>query len=562
MSRNPTTRFGNQSQATFSSTLVHFAQTINRYLKSTHAKNKPVTDNTELFDLLEKNTFDFSNPQSFREFIESPAGQKIKALISTNEHAKQLSQKMQHSMYQELLHQEFRFKIFLIKRILMRLHALGILQNINEELNSKMLIHAKNNTLLTAGSKNKPSFEGIEELLEECDKTLHYYQNEIDFIDQRDKDLELIITNLLEQQHELTYKHHEYTMSLAELETKIEHLESLSIEHLEHYITQLENQLHLQTQQVIDLLDKGDTQSEKDARSLLNKQNALNLQLANLYDLHSYKTDAKTFYNTHGQVVNTLSEANFVLNKGLKIVIKDNAHYLLSDHQDFDQISQQDKTDALERYNRSKHELSTVNVSVKNTMILETGFFKQRIKEAQDEKEGNQSEKKELQHKIVLIQSVRATLLEVNSDLEQINAREQQLNLTPKFTPSVTKSPDKSEHANLVIQAIHTASAKNKQIHSKYIYNTIEHMYPSATLQNQLKDLLKEELQKLNIAIIPSTTPIPHTTMRSLLENLARFGGNPYNPAVSPIPSPVNSAKPKKEESYAPSPFNMRPLPK
>lgn len=61
---------------------------------------------------------------------------------------------------------------------------------------------------------------------------------------------------------------------------------------LDREISSLERQIDRMSQHVFDELDKG---NEKEARKILNEQNALNLQLASLKDIKSKLGNEKVF---------------------------------------------------------------------------------------------------------------------------------------------------------------------------------------------------------------------------------------------------------------------------
>ena len=141
-------------------------------------------------------------------------------------------------------------------------------------------------------------------------------------------------------------------------------------------------EIHDQTDQITELLNSGKPEDEKKARQLTMKQNALNLKLMGLRDLHLEKDKKVRYFNAEGQTHHadgtTISrqEAMFVVPFLKKIVKKDNKYYLIAANEE---LTPANERDGEASFKKSKSELMSFTAAIQHTIKSEKEFHVGRM---------------------------------------------------------------------------------------------------------------------------------------------------------------------------------------
>lgn len=501
--------------------------------------------------------FGFKNINDLKTFLLSPAGDTFKAELSAKIALDKTFQEQQRLELQEQAKMHSRIKIHLLLWLMEKKgEAAEQLKEIIIEQNEKALKQS------SAKPPQKPS--DPVKANKELKQALTDYDTRLSESLEKHDQLTEQLTRLKQQKAALESKHEVYRASLDELENAHDQHEELNPDELNDTIKTLEDKIHSQTEQITALLDNNKPGNEEEAHTLLNKQNALNLQLASLYDLRSKQQGEKVFFNAEGKPVSSQKDADFVVSNKKKIVEKDGKYYLLNSG---DELTAANKDQAALDFNNSKHELMSVKKSVENTIQLEKDFhnFDKRIEEVD-------AEKLEIENQIKLMQSVRSTLTQPSDSIEQEAP-------TPRPMPSSSKVASRTvAHAAapvFVMSFIETqlpSIFNKKRISSKFLFDKVDELVKKPQNAEDIKKLLRKTLDKLGLGTIPSLSPLPHFTMESLIKYMPVFGANPNK---FDIPSPMQSPKdtpeapklqittPKLEPEPGPEPeriFNPTPF--
>lgn len=532
--------------------------------------------------------FGFKNPNDLKNFLLTPAGDTIKGEIATEIGNKEAEEEQRIFELREEEKRKHNLKahlmLFLIEK---KGHATSQLRELIEEQNQHAIHHSKQATNPAPKQSTEPNVnKELQDAIRSYDNAIKDYQEQHKELSATEQELSEQIETLEKQQTALEDKHAIYQQSLTEFETASEQYEQMSPEERDMLITAMETDIEAQTEGITKLLDSGSPGSEEKARELLNEQNALNLQLAGLYDLRSQQLEEKVFYNANGQIAPSQNDAMFTVPKDKKIVKQGNQYYLLNSNENLNDLSKEDQAQASARFENTKHELMSVKKSVENTLSLEKEFhnFDERIDKTSQQHSETHAEKMQLENQIKLLQSVRATLAQPGVDSEQDS---------PKPTPTLSgkaRSASMPQTAPASVMGFARSFLldflpnKDKTISTKQLDERIDKKAANPKDAKEIRDFFKKALASLHLGQIPPLAPLPQTTMNSLLQHMARFGANPYKDGLTPLQSPMDSKglapqipspqklaydsveipqlkKPeKKVESAAPKPFNPTPF--
>ena len=356
-----------------------------------------------------------------------------------------------------------------------------------------------------------------------------------------------------------------YSRNLVDMEQELDALDTLSEEELNLKIEELENQIHAQTSEVMTALELDD---EMGAKKLLHAQTALNFKLANLLDLRATRANQKFLFDEEGNPVPSAKQAKFVLEPNQKVIKQDDKFYLLKENQDINQLSMEEKLLAEQAFKKSEPSILVVKNTVTLSLKAEKEFhnFDKKREDITNAKEINSTQQRELQNSIRTMQSARE---EMRLTLEKVATGELKLQeVLPKNNPanfptapisalkfldSIPLMPKNFFYTNFAKKVDEFAQDENNK------GNKID--------PREIKDYFKKALRLLGLGTIPSLSPLPETTMKSLLENMPRFGANSYKPQVTPLPSPMETTSPLKAPldsqtpAFNPTPTKTTPTP-
>lgn len=345
--------------------------------------------------------------------------------------------------------------------------------------------------------------------------------------------------NLHKQKARLNNKHDLFLNQMAAFHEQIESYELLSDEELDTQMNEIEEELHRQTEVILDILDSNEPGSEDKARELLDQQVALNLDLAQLKDIRSQRAQQKSFYDANGVEVPSAKEATFIVNNDKKVINKDGQYYLVKKEDKVEDMTKEQLAKASSDFQKAEHEISTVSKAVTKTLKMEKEFHNldQRLDDVSAKTQAKRDEKMNLENKIVLLQSVKASFVQQNPGIE--------LDAAPKPTPTASgKTPAPSMALPPPPQSVIKISHKVIPFFSFSSKRAFDEINDDKTLnkkdKKEVTDYFTKLLKSLGVGKILSLAPLPDTTMQSLLQHMSRFGAVQSKPGVSTEKGPLD----------------------
>lgn len=263
------------------------------------------------------------------------------------------------------------------------------------------------------------------------------------------------ISNVLEKTTKLTTKYDVYGDALNESTPSFYENTETNDEDIQKKIDQLTTEIDRLADSVNDLLIQD---RDEEARELLNKQNALNLQVGMLKDLQAVKGTSKQqkyFADENGHPIDNRSQGNtpqptpfkesaFVLTVGEKLIKQPDGYYLLKQGEDWNTVKDnpERKEQARQHYERSKHEIMNVKNVVEANRKLEFRFVYDEAEDLNNKLQQNQSEKRALKLQLVQIQVAKT---QVQRLLDQPELRPD----APKPKPTATAKSDLAKNTTL-----------------------------------------------------------------------------------------------------------------
>jgi effector protein LidA len=536
--------------------------------------------------------FGFKNPGDLKIFLLSPAGETVKAEIGTQLAQEEAIKEEQRFEQQEQAKLHSLIKIHLLLWLMAEDdNADKALRELANEQNAKLLT-LNNQPSKAAHHETQPHDfnKELQQALTSYNEKIRQNQLEHANLVEAENDLEHQINALAQQKTNFENKSEEYTASLDKFEQESEVHEQRDDTNLDQLISTMEKEMNDQTNEISRLLDQGSPEEEQLARELLNKQNALNLQLASLYDLRDQRKKKKLFFNEQGKQVERQKDAAYVVDNEHKIVRKNDKLYLLKSEENIDEISDDRLKEAGEQFEQHEHEFMSVKKAVKHSLDLENKFhnFDERLMEAQNKQQETAKAKTAIENQIRTLQSIRENL---SSEIAK-NVSTTKPSSTPKPTPGSTMpTPSMSKDSIIFAVKFLNPFMKKPDVSTDQLMHKFNKFYSKANENDkkkvnpeEIKDLLKRIINQLTLGQIPSFAPLPHSTMQSLLQNMERFGQSAYkvsaeisplqlamgqanmpeSPLQAPTDSPMNEpqAENKKEldQHIHPTPFSMDPF--
>ncbi|MDR3501517.1 MAG: hypothetical protein P4L79_02945 [Legionella sp.] len=532
--------------------------------------------------------FGLHNANQVKAFLSTSAGETVKTEIKAHVALDEAIEEQQMFELREQENLTQRIKAHLLLWIIEKKgHAASHLRELIEEQNTKAINQSKPDAKQQTKAPNESlkATEMLRQTLNNYNTAIKECEEQHELVSAEESQLTEEFENLHKQKVILDNKHELFMNQMAAFHEQIESYEQLSDEDLNTQMSQIEAELHRQTEVILDTLDSGEPGSEEKARELLDQQVALNLDLAQLKDIRSKRDKQKTFYDADGVEVPSAKEAAFIIGNDKKVVNKDGQYYLVKKEDNINEMTKEQLAQASSDFQKAEHEISTVSKAVTKTLKMEKAFHNldQRIDDVSAKTQEKRDEKMNLENKIVLLQSVKASFLQQNPGLEQEAA--------PKPTPTL------SGKAQSVSMPTPAPQAVIKITHTLIPFLSLGRRSPneiseeidkSQNLNNkekgQAKDYFSRLIKLLNLGKIPSIAPLPETTMQSLLQHMSRFGVVQSKPGVStekgpldlqedvkmsppldgphakvgpkpPAPKPVNNPEEPEMKPFNPSPF-------
>lgn len=571
-------------------------------------KNEPSesakTHETTSVDL---SRFGLQTPGDVIQFLKTPAGETVRTeIIEQIAHEKEAQEKLQADAIEHTIFMHRLLAFFLMLFISERTDAAAYIKELTIQYNEKIMtdeakaIKESFSSTQTSDSRKKE----LTDILTHYDNAINQVKNKLQNNSTEQQSVQEMANKLDLQGLLLTSKYDQFNQSLMALEKSADMQNIVHIEHLQSQITELTDQVKGVTEEIEQLIKaeehekaavltaknnalKGQlgglhhmhtshlnliqnkiaelaegmlsqidemnrlaaANEDKQLMEVIQKHNAINLQIAELHDMHAVYKGDKCIYNAQGKPVTSFKDAEFILPKEYKIVEENGTHYLLKPGQNWNNVKEnpQQKNAAQQEYERTKQELIRVKNVVETNEGIEKKLHKERVNTNQKQLSTIHQQRLVLENQNKLLQSARAStqhLLDTGNFTRE----------APRPTPTMQSTP----HAPKTSQSAATLFYRD-QIQ---LLRKTSQVLPQDLLKilGTLPDTRIPGLAKLkadieNMSKIQPRTPIPHQMMQSILQNMERFGVDANKPSVTSI------TKPSESRRNTPTPFNMKPDP-
>ncbi|WED43855.1 hypothetical protein [Legionella cardiaca] len=350
-------------------------------------------------------------------------------------------------------------------------------------------------------------------------------------------------------------------ITLSLLQKQIESPES-TLKFMEDRLTELQTTLKEQAKRISSSVVKSkDTGVMRERMEELHEHHGLHVQSEGLKDIISVMKGEKTLWGFNGLPVTSFTDAAFILSRGRSIVFDNetNKYYLLESDQspeNFRSMSLQAKAMAAENYERSRPDIASLKVLVRDNRTVEESSCMNRRLELSVRSETMQKEILLITNQLTRLQSDQANLLTL---MKQSNQDIPSSTVTTSLsTPTLKPTMSPNNKASQSTGSSYAQGCKHLLLLMK--------TNPTRESIERLRELFKGPDGKLSPALdsmlreIKYGRPIPEQTMRNLLQNLNRFGVSANKRNVTSTPDQLETRQ--SPESTAPVPYFARITPK
>lgn len=294
------------------------------------------------------------NAFQVKKFLLSPAGKEVVAEIGA-----QLALKRDIDIQQQQERQEHElFK----RRLMAALLSWYLSKKSDAAQKVKELIHQQNEKAIkNAGKTSTPTSQStsqpnkdFQKMLDDYDKAIRRAQENI----AKGEELERKLDKLERQEQDIEDKYQIYEDSLGEFESLLVNSEEL----LPSEIQERMDFLTKDSDKLMQLMDKH-KDDEKSVQSLKSEHHGVALKLANLRVLHEAHSGTRSFVNDKGEPVNSLKEAQLIINNNQEVVQDSNGFYLIEKGQwDTIKDNPEARAKAQNDYTQAKHDLVAIKL--------------------------------------------------------------------------------------------------------------------------------------------------------------------------------------------------------
>lgn len=501
-------------------------------------------------------------------FLKSPAGKSTKALIA--EELAEIAAQREERLFQLREHEAMRHRLlaFLFLGLLYKREAKAHQLNnmLAEEIDSHLRKEEKEAILAEnkSSSSEYPNF--INEEIQAYQKASIALEEKLQSKIAMSEALEAEIASVEEQAAAITNKYDAYDLHIKDIENEIQtHLNvpalnaasSTNTPEIEATIEQKIADLETRSDQLAtEMFQDFDVDDDKRVRELVDRHNAVNIQVVNLKDMLSVIQGKKVLYNMKGEQASSFADADFILENDKKIVLHDGKFHLLQAKQSIEDLQQNEalKAQSHQAYQRIKPDIMSVKKLVEHNRILEEKVLSEKKDPLFLRSEAMQQDIMLLTNQLTKIQAAHAMAKSAQDPTQN----------TPTPRPSMsphtsTQLPNPKLNNSQLTSYVHVAllMEQNKGLTTNQPQLSTNPAFDPADL-NAMKEFLK------------SGKPIPHQTMQLMLKNMERFGVDAtksFAHSIAPIDlekqlNPADKPANKPAESPAfnptPSPFKTR----
>ncbi|HHT0593848.1 TPA: coiled coil protein [Legionella anisa] len=511
--------------------------------------------------------FGLHNPEDIKIFLLSPAGETVTHELGAEKALERAIEEERQLQIQEEITMQERRRGILFHWLLAEEAEAQKAQNELIEMQQEKILKPNEQTpqKKAAPEENK----ALKDTLERYDSSIKQFQKQQANLKAEEKALTEELSKLEDESIAIDEKHKTYSNVLNAYDKSAPTFEK-NPDMLDREISSLERQIDRMSQHVFDELDKG---NEKEARKILNEQNALNLQLASLKDIKSKLGNEKVFFdadlNSEGV---TYDKALFALPKeqAQSLVKHDGKYYLLNKGEKWDDVKNDPGKleEAQARFEKAKPEIMSVKNVVQHVKKQEVELNTTRKEETHSKIAVNKAEQLMVNNQITSMQAARTNAQLALTNAPALTMHPPQSTLTPgnNFgldsvsipTPTQSKgtSPSMPSPQQVLTAAfVQTVNSGQKPTWGSLFtaVKTIDDPKLRDKMDDYVTDKAKKTLSKdqqneldknpetlkEKIKRMLERAPIPPTTMNDLLKNMPKFGEDSYKNNVTSELSPL-----------------------
>lgn len=496
--------------------------------------------------------FGLQNAEDVINFLKSPAGETVKseigaelALIANIEEERRIELQEQQLFQRRLL--AFIFLSLIAYR---EAKAHAVYEQIIEQIDKRLHTPPPAER---SSSKAQSSYEQTKkDILGAYQDEVKSFEKELELNEQDEQDLQKEWEEHQQQLAELESKYETYDAILNHLETEpFAQLEAnlaigapapLTEEQArakDKALTQLEKELASLSTEIQQKAEKGQAfvveGKDADAKKIMHEIDGLHFKQAFLLDLLEVSQGKKHVFDANGEEVNSLSKADFILQKDKKIVKHEGQYYLIKADQNIHALSPTEKHEAAKQFQQSRDEILNIKKIVKENKELERWHHDKKSETLKER--GN-----EINEYNTLIKN-------------QINQLQAGLAITQQKLddPDLMDEPSSPALANKPSPTLKHPSPTLKRGDVQSVVPSFRKIIQFLRTNNNEKKITRDQLYQFNSALppahqylinntltaIPVSAPIPHTTMIMMLRHLERFGIDATKPFTTKIVNPL-----------------------
>lgn len=338
----------------------------------------------------------------------------------------------------------------------------------------------------------------------------------------------------------------------------------------EQRITALELLIQAATEDVLRTFDEG---HEEEARALLNTQNTLNLELANLRDISAVHAKTKKFVDEHGndKDINaedfSLEHNVFILPLTLKIH-KDleGTHYLLNLNEQFVNLSTEQKQEAQKRFEHAAPDIKVVRKVLQQVEHQTKELNKTEIAKVDAKKTVKKAELSMVKNQIATLQTAKLNAEKAKKNMfSSLKMRTPESTITDATLNKITlpKLRPRLITGSFFLQTLLAEKVQQKKNYKptwsdlftfvKDIPDEEVQEKAEKWLDKAYKEFLQKEFLKKNpkFSDIIKNTPIPEVAMSNFLKYMAQFE---FAYKIGPEKSPLEQRLEPQPQPEPPTP--------
>lgn len=500
--------------------------------------NKKLT-NEDYSPTIKLSRFGIKTPTDFKILLGSPAGKSLIERIAKKLALEQaIKEDRQFEARQRAL-RIARIKAFLFLCFIEeKAHAFDKIRDFINQENEKAIERAKP---AETRAKASPAITNTNVDILELTKAYNKAVEEAQLKMTEGERLENQLDQILLQKLQLDSKYATFQRRLEDLEQSYNDYSILTPVELEATINE-----HFSKIEELLLSVQMALEHNEDHKAILLGQeiNGINLFLAVLRDMSAVRENQKFYADALGNEITSYKDAEMILAHGDKVLKHNNKLYLVKVGEDWDQIKENARS--LEKAHHNLIEAKSINKLVIHNKELEYNFNSKRQEDIKSSITSNFADQMTIANQVNQLAALRAN---VSYDTKQADADQTSPapRLTPSFSNKTSAEPQVKKSSSTATIKAELEQLRNNKSATYQDILVFDSKIPAGEAKNTLASMLPN---------LPRTGPIPDMIMQNLLQNMARFGVDPYKPSVTAARTPSAD---KAEERQYPTPFKTTP---